>query len=98
MGKELTLDEARQLVSKNEMVYVVVQNEKIIKIFNHSSTAWEFCQKMGTPSLDVGYRTEALDHYVHYNITHPKCPRFAKFELGYLTQLDLFLDIPKVLY
>lgn len=76
---EISLDFARKLVEKDKIVYVVLDMEtkKIIKIFDYHTQAANFIQ--GT-------------NFTWHNITHPKCPRFAKLELGYINQYDLFLD------
>lgn len=75
---ELSLDEAKSLVQRERIVYVVVdQNETIVKIFDYHREASQFATAQGLKS---------------YNITHPKCPRSVKFELGNLYQYDMFLD------
>ncbi len=94
LNKEVTIEQACDLINKGRIVYVVIYKNKIDKVFTYHTEAWEYCMSKGTPSLDYGYRYPAGEYYIHYNITHPKCPRFAKIELGYVEQLDLFLDYP----
>lgn len=95
MKNELTLEQAIILVKKGRIVYPVVQNGQLIKIFHYPTYAHKFCLSMGTPDIiGLGYTKDSGNFCISYNISHPKCPRFLKFRLGYLEQLDLFLDIP----
>ena len=96
---ELTLEKSIELVKKDRIVYPVVQNGQLIKIFDYHSEAWQYCKSLGTPEKgpkggQYGYTLDAEHYAIAYNISHQKCPRFVKFRLGYIEQLDLFLDIP----
>ena len=93
LKNEITLEKAKELVKAWRIVYPVIWDNQIVKVFSYHSEAWDFCKSKGTPSLDIGYRLPRDWYHVHYNITHAKCPRWVKFELGYLDQLDLFLDM-----
>lgn len=80
MYGEITVSHAKRIINNGGIVYVVANENKIIKIFDYHVQANRYAQDNNLNS---------------YNITHPKCPRFIKFELGYIQQLDLFLDFEK---
>lgn len=93
LNREMTLKQAQEAVKAGRIVYVVVRQNEIVKIFSYHTEAWQYCLKMGTPDVTgLGYSKPAGAYCISYNITHPLCPRFVKFELGYINQLDLFLD------
>lgn len=77
---ELTLEEARKLVKAGRIVYIVANQDEIVKIFDYHREAGEYASQNGM---------------ISHNVTHPRCPRAIKFELGKLEQLDLFLDYAK---
>jgi hypothetical protein len=75
---ELSQDEAKSLIKNGKIVYPVIDlNNQIVKVFDYHKESFEYATSQGLTA---------------HNITHPKCPRSVKFDLGYLEQLDLFLD------
>ena len=76
---ELTIEQAKALVSKGHIVYPVVNSQfDIVKIFDYHREAFQYA---------------TANRLQSHNITHPRCPRSVKFQLGRLEQLDLFLDL-----
>lgn len=76
---ELTLERARAIVLGGGIVYAVVSQTEIVKVFDYHREAFAFARLMELSA---------------HNVTHPNCPRFVKFELSKISQFDLFLDLP----
>lgn len=75
---EITTEKAREYVEKGRVIYVVVDStDNIVKCFDYH-TAFDWAKQ---------------NNFRAFNITHPLCPRKAKFQVNYYKQYDMFKDV-----